>query len=341
MGKVMLGRTAIAALLASLLHAAAAEVPTLRLSNGVAMPQLLFGTPSCGAPTPSQSCVDETRDSVAAALRCGFPGADTAHHYGNQLGVAAGIAQAGHKLAWVSSKVEACNNSFVRLGHCGEDTRARFMDDLHQLNASSVDLMLLHAPTATTGGSHVYPGPEFGSIPCNCSEQQACEAMQEQWAVLEDLYKQGKARAIGVSNYCVACLDCLAKTSTIQPMVNQIRLHVGMDIFERPDPVVKACQERNIALQAYSPLGSGSSAVINNNLTNAVGRAHGVSSAQVALRWLASHAVGIVTRTKAQQVQYMRQDLAIFNWTLTTDEMMRLDTATFANGSAAKTMCLA
>lgn len=122
-------------------------------------------------------------------------------------------------------------------------------------------------------------------------------------------------------------------------MVNQIMLHVGMDVFKRPDRLVKTCQERNIVLQAYSPLGSGSSAVLKSNLTNAVGQAHGVSSAQVALRWLASHGVGIVTR--ATKEQYMREDLATWNWTLSADEMMRLDIATFANESSVKTMCLA
>eukprot|EP00937_MAST-01D_sp_MAST-1D-sp2_P006213 g6213.t1 len=328
--------------LLALLGTGTASVPTVRLANGVGMPQLLLGTPSCGAPSPRQSCVDGTRDAVAEALRRGFPGADSAHHYGNQPGIAAGIAQAGAQHAWVTSKIEACNNSFVRLGHCADDTRARFMDNLRQLNRTSVDLMLLHAPTATGGGSSVYPGPEFGCPSCNCSEPRACAAMQQQWAVMEGMYKQGKARSIGVSNYCVACLDCLAKTSTIQPHVNQVRLHAGMDAFRgQRDPVVRACQARNIALQAYSPLGSGSSAVLKGNLTSAIGQAHGVSAAQVALRWLVSHGVAVVTRTTSQQVEYMRQDLAIWNWTLTSGEMARLDAATFANESAVKTMCLA
>ena len=327
----------------------AACVPTVRLANGVEMPQLLLGTPSCGAPSPNQACVDGTRDAVAASLRCGFPGVDTAHHYGNQPGVATGIAQLGvrHHI-WVTSKIEACNTTFVRLGHCTADTSARFAEDLRQLNATSVDLMLLHAPTATGGGSNVYPGPEFGTPPCHCSEPTACGAMQQQWAALEQLYRQGAARAIGVSNYCVQCLDCLARTATIQPMVNQIRLHVGMDALSANgrggsgfDPVVRACRARGIVLQAYSPLGSGSAAVLGANLTATIGRAHGVSSAQVALKWLLVHGVAIVARVAAQQTEYMHQDLALWNWTLTTDDMVRLDAATFANESAVKTMCLA
>ena len=83
----------------------------------------------------------------------------------------------------------------------------RFEDNLAQLGARSVDLMLLHAPTGTSAS--VYPIPP-GSPSCNCSAPAACAAMQEQWAVLEQMYRAKKARAIGVSNYCAACLDCLA-----------------------------------------------------------------------------------------------------------------------------------
>ena len=231
------------------------RVPTVRLANGVAMPQLLLGTPACGAPSPSQACVDGTRDAVAAALQVGFPGVDSAHHYGNQPGVAAGIAQAGaaqrqRQTPWVTSKIEACNNSFVRLSHCGADTRARFADNLRQLNATAVDLMLLHAPTATGGGSNVYPGPDFGAAPCDCSDPAACAAMQQQWAAVEDLYRQGMARAIGVSNYCVQCLDCLARTATVQPMVNQVQLHTRLAQHE----LVAYCHGKNMAVTAFCPI---------------------------------------------------------------------------------------
>ena len=81
--------------------------------------------------------------------------------------------------------------------------------------------------------------------------------------------------------------------------------------------------------------------MLSANLTNAIGRAHGVSPAQVALKWLVAHGVAVVARTGAQQTEFMRQDLALWNWTLAADEVARLDVATFANESAVKTMCLA
>jgi 2,5-diketo-D-gluconate reductase A len=324
------------------------STPTVTLSNGVEMPLLLFGTPSClygKAPgTPADpACVQGAEDAVALALPLGFVGIDTAAHYGNQAGVAKGIARAGVARAdvWITSKIEACNNSFVRLGHCANDTRAVFEKNLASLASDKIDLMLLHAPTSTGGmGGSVYPNLGH-TPPCDCAAADACEAMQQQWAVLEELYTAGKARAIGVSNYCVACLDCLAKTSTVTPHVNQIRIHAGMDALTRPEALPQQCLARKIVPQAYSPLGGGSANVLGDALLKEIGVAHGgVSTAQVALRWLTQKHVPAITSAKASQTAYMKEDLAIFNWTLTAAEVSRIDAASFANETTQKGMCL-
>jgi 2,5-diketo-D-gluconate reductase A len=310
----------------------------VKLSNGVEMPLIIFGTPSCGT---QAGCVAGTADAVAVALPLGFTGIDTAAHYMNQRGVAKGIVRSGlpRDAVFIESKVEACNNSFVRLGHCAADTHRVFLQNLEQLNVSAVDLMLLHAPTSTGGGSIVYPGFS-GSPPCDCRSAAACAAMQQQWGAMEQLYRAGKAKAIGVSNYCPACLDCLAKTSTVTPMVNQIRIHAGMDALARPGALPAECWKRGITPQAYSPLGSGSSAVLSAPQLKAIGAVHGVSTAQVALRWLAQHGVPSVTAASASEASYMKEDLNIFNWTLSAAEMAALDHATFANETTVKTMCL-
>lgn len=315
--------------------------PTITLSNGIAMPMLMLGTPSCRK--GDAECVNGTVDAITVGLPLGFAGIDTANHYNNQVGVGEGIRRSGvlRESIFVSSKVEACNNSYARLGHCAEDTRALFMQNLDELNLSYVDLMLLHSPTSTLGGDHVYPGPDFGAPSCDCKAPAACQAMQEQWQTLEGLYKEGRARAIGVSNYCLACLDCLVLgNATVTPMVNQIRLHAGMDVFSRSDSLPSACVARGIVPQAYSSLGSGASSVLHSNLTKAIGLAHGVSPAQVALRWLQDHSISSVTAVSAAHPQYMLEDLAIFNWTLTIDERARVDIATFANEDPVKNMCV-
>eukprot|EP00729_Bicosta_minor_P002512 gene2512-12872_t len=305
-----------------------ASPPTVRLANGLHMPAIHFGTPSCGS---SSVCSQNGGVAVSQALPLGFTAIDTAHHYMCQTGVAAGIAKSGiaRDALWITTKVEACNNTFVRLGHCADDTMARFEDDLHQLDTSYVDLMLLHAPTSTGGGSKVYPGPAFGEAPCDCNSPAACAPMQQQWAVLEEMYKANKTRAIGVSNYCKACLDCIAKTGRIVPHVNQIQLHVGMG-GPNPGDLPAEC--------------SGSMAVLGNPDVVQIGKQHGVSSAQVALRWLYQHSVPMVTAASANQTEYMAEDLAIFDWTLSDAEMAQLDTIKFANESAAnqspvKAMC--
>ena len=322
-------------MLSILLLFSPSSMPTITLRNGVKMPMLLFGTPNCKL--GDDACHAEVAAEINLALPIGFDGIDTADHYHNELGIAQSDLHGSS--AWVTSKVEACNNSYVKLGSCAADTRAVFMRNLAQLNASSVSLMLLHAPTATRGGSHVYPGPQFDAPVCNCSARAACEAMQQQWGAMEALYSEGKAKAIGVSNYCPACLDCLAETSKVTPMVNQILMHVGMRALGNASALPAECTRRGIVAQAYSPLGSGSSKVLDAALTKKIGAAHDVSSAQVALRWLIQSGYPAITAASSKQAAYMREDVAIFNWTLTSSEMAELKVATFADESPVKMMC--
>ena len=109
---------------------------------------------------------------------------------------------------WVTSKIEACNNSYARLAHCANDTRAIFDQNLKFLAADSVDLMLLHAPTSTGGaGGSVYPNLGH-TPPCDCSATDACVAMQQQWGVLEEMYTLGKTRAIGGERLPVFIICC-------------------------------------------------------------------------------------------------------------------------------------
>merc|ERR1712157_141394 len=97
-----------------------------------------------------------------------------------------------------------------------------------------------------------------------------------------ELYKQGKTRAIGVSNYCGSCLDCLMESATVTPAVNQIKLHAGMG----PDPagLVSYTREKGILPQAYSPLASGG--VTRDSELAKIGASYSKSAAQVALKWL-------------------------------------------------------
>ena len=210
------------------------RLPSTTLRNGVEMPQVLLGA---GGSTWMN--VAKTDMMVFnALLKGGFRAIDTANHYRNHEGVAQGIASArrdGYKGdVWLQTKIEGCGNSIdprspVLAGKCYEHTLARLDDDLKALRVKMVDLVLIHAPPCVPGASWnkgcVGPDQQDPVYPhlANCNHPDACEMVQQQWKALEAAYAQGKTRAIGVSNYCSACLRCISKIATVQPHVNQVR----------------------------------------------------------------------------------------------------------------------
>jgi len=276
-------------------------VPSVQLNNGVLMPIVAEGTWQYNDSTAKDAC--------EKALAAGFNHFDTAHDYNNQKGVGEFWAEAvaksgGRSNLFLTTKVPGCVGGDVRPGHCYDDTIAMVNDDLRLLNVSFVDLILIHFPP-------------LGCFAAVCSEIQA------QWKAFEDIYAQKKARAIGVSNYCQMCFECLFKNSTIVPAVNQVNYHVGMG----PDPIglVTYLKSKNIVLQAYSPLGDGTSELINGPLVTGIGKAHNKTGAQVSLKWLAQKPVPLVT--KADRADFLEQDIDLFDWQLTPGEVSQLDAA--------------
>jgi diketogulonate reductase-like aldo/keto reductase len=175
---------------------------------------------------------------VRNALLAGFRGIDTANHYRVHDGVRRGIADAraaGYNGdVWLQTKMEGCGNSLdaesrIVAGSCYEDTRTVFLASLRELGVDSVDSTLLHSPPCVPGASWVQrcfgPGDVYPDR-CDCSATAPCEMMQQQWRALEEMYAAGKTRAIGVSNYCAACLSCIQRTATVTPHLNQLLYHV-------------------------------------------------------------------------------------------------------------------
>jgi diketogulonate reductase-like aldo/keto reductase len=238
------------------------SIPTVTLSNGVQMPTLIQGT---GASTWMNDT--STEAEVYAGLMAGMVGVDTANHYRNQRGVAAAIARARADgltaRVWVQTKVEGCGNAVdarspVLQGSCFNDTLAVHADNLALLNASAVDLTLLHAPPCVPGAPWVPQGcwnvsgtPELSLYPtqCDCAARVPCGMMQQQWLALEQAYKAGTTRAIGVSNYCAACLACLAEVATVAPHVNQLKFHAGMGGHGDPAGLLTYCAKQGTAVQ--------------------------------------------------------------------------------------------
>jgi len=252
------------------------------------------------------------------AFAVGFDSIDTAHDYNNQDGVGKAlkdILSNGTKRSgiFVTSKVPGCGAGQGVGGgkSCGPDTKKVFTEDLSLMGVDYADLMLVHFP------------------PTSCSAMK-CKEIQEQWAVFEEMYAQKKARAIGVSNYCQSCFECLLKSAKVVPMVNQVQYHVGMGV----DPIgLKTyLAAKNITMQAYSPLGDGSKDLITGRLVTSIAKAHGkASGATVALKWLVQSGVPLVT--KASDPAYMAEDIDLFGWELTAAEMKQLNEATTPSGT--------
>ena len=180
--------------------------------------------------------------------------------------------------------------------------------NLRDLQTTFVDLMLMHWP------------PSDGN----------CQVIRETWRAMEDFHEAGKARAIGVSNFCPSSLDCLLKTAKVVPAVNQVSYHVG--IVGGPDPgtgIKSYCEAHGIVLQAYSPLAVGTpgaaATLINGELVTEIGKAHGKTGPQVALRWVWQHGVPLATRSTSRR--HLAQNRDLFGWELSEEEMARLDTA--------------
>jgi diketogulonate reductase-like aldo/keto reductase len=177
-----------------------------------------------------------------------------------------------------------------------------------------VDLMLIH------GASH------RGTGKCDAA---ACTKDRGQWKAYQELYKQGKAKAIGVSNYCVSCFECLLGQpgTTVVPAVNQVEFHVGMG--DDPEKLFSYCKEKGIVIQAYSPLGNGK--LIGDAGLDAIGKAHGKTGAQVALKWIVQK--GIPLATKADEKEFLKEDIDVFDWSLSDAEMSTLSARTSPAGT--------
>ena len=172
------------------------RIPHVTLSNGVLMPVLAAGVG--GFNTTSAT------NSIRIALSLGFNSIDTAHDYNNFDGVAAAISKVPRSNFFLTTKIPGCGVPTQGLyPPCYNNTLKLSGDDLSSLDVTYVDLLLLHFP------------PLFG-----CKENsQSCKNMQEQWHAMEVLYLANKTRAIGVSNYCKECLQCILTTAKVSDIL--------------------------------------------------------------------------------------------------------------------------
>lgn len=256
---------------------------TVRLSNGIEMPMIGYGVYQVD-PAECERCVSD-------ALKTGYRMIDTAQAYHNEEGVGAAVAKSGiaRDELFIVTKIWISNYGYDR-------AKASIDESLRRLGTDYIDLMLLHQPFCDRYGAY---------------------------RALEDAYKAGKLRAIGVSNFYPDHFIDLASNVEIPPMVNQVETHV----FDQQVLPQKYMEEYRCRIMSWGPLAEGRNIFFTNPVLEEIGRKYGKSVAQVALRWLNQR--GVIIIPKSVHVERMRQNLDIFDFTLTDDDMAaisRLDT---------------
>ena len=251
------------------------------LSNGIQMPLLGYGV----FQVPPQ----EAERCVADALSVGYRLVDTAQAYFNEEGVGAAIAKSGipREEIFLVTKVWISNN--------GEEKAAASIDEsLRKLGTDYIDLLLIH---------QAY-GDVFGT-----------------WRAMEKAYRDGKVRAIGVSNFQAARFFDFAHYVDIKPMVNQLQCNV---LCQQTGIEPILC-ETDTKMMAWGPLGGqGAEGIVKNPELAAIGERYGKTAAQVALRWLTQ--CGTVAIPKSTHKERMQQNFNIFDFSLTSNEMQQIAT---------------
>jgi len=253
----------------------------IKLMNGVEMPLLGYGVFRVN-PEECERCVSD-------ALNVGYRLIDTAQAYGNEEGVGRAWRKSGiaRKDLFLVTKIWISNS--------GEGKAATSIDEsLRKLDTDYVDLLLIH---------QAY-GDVFGT-----------------WRAMEKAYKEGKVRAIGVSNFQAGRFFDFAHFVDVKPMVNQLQCNV----MAQQNDIQPILQETNTKTMSWGPLGGqGVDGIVKSELLASIGQKYGKSAAQVALRWLTQR--GIVAIPKSSHIERMQQNFDIFDFSLTKEDMDKIAT---------------
>ncbi|WP_409343594.1 aldo/keto reductase [Paenibacillus sp. MBLB4367] len=256
---------------------------TTTLRNGISMPWLGMGVFQ----------VEEGSDLVHAvktAVRHGYRSIDTAAIYANERSVGQAIRESLQEFPvarddlFVTSKVWNAD-----LGY--ESTLAAYETSLTKLGLDALDLYLIHWPVS---GKY-----------------------KEAWRALESLYKNGRVKAIGVSNFQIHHLEDLMKDAEIMPMVNQVEFHPYLS----QSKLRQFCKEQGIQLEAWSPLMQGQ--LLDNPVLKEIAAKYGKSVAQIIIRWDLQH--GVVTIPKSTKEHRIVENASVFDFELAPEDMERID----------------
>lgn len=249
---------------------------TVTLNNGLEMPILGFGVFQV-------TDLGECERSVLDAIATGYRLIDTAASYRNEEAVGNAIKRSSVPRAdlFITTKVWIQSNGY-------EGTMQSFESSLKKLQLDYLDLYLIHQPFGDVHGT---------------------------WRAMQDLYKEGRIKAIGVSNFQPDRLIDLIVHNEIVPAVNQVETHP----FHQQMAAQQFMQENNIQIQSWGPFAEGKNDLFSNALLTAIGRKYNKSVAQVVLRWLMQR--GIVAIPKSVRKDRMEENFNIFDFSLDADEM--------------------
>jgi methylglyoxal/glyoxal reductase len=252
---------------------------TTTLHNDVEMPTLGLGV-------WKMENNDEVKTAVNAAIDAGYKAIDTAAAYKNEEGVGAAIKESStpREELFITSKVWNDDQGY-------DSTLKAFEETVSKLGIDTLDLYLIHWPVE---GKY-----------------------KETWKAMEKLYKDGRIRAIGVSNFHPNHLEDLIKDAEIKPMVNQVEFHPLLNQKE----LREYCKQHSIQLEAWSPLAQGK--LLDHEVVKEIAEQHGKSTAQVIIRWDLEHEV--VTIPKSSNPDRIKQNFDVFDFELTQDNIRALD----------------
>jgi 2,5-diketo-D-gluconate reductase A len=257
---------------------------TVTLNNGVEMPIIGFGV--------FQIPDDQTQAAVEAALEAGYRHLDTAASYGNEEAVGAAIAASGiaREDLFVTTKLWV---QHAPAGSVQDDTKRSFDNSLRRLGLEYLDLYLIHQPLGD---------------------------YYSEWRALQELNKEGRARAIGVSNFHLDRLVDLIDHNEVAPHVNQIETHP----FHQRTADQQLMRERGVQIESWGPFAEGRNDLFTDPLLSSIAEEHGRSVAQIVLRWLVQRDVVVIP--KSVRPERMAQNLDIFDFALSEDQMSKIAT---------------
>lgn len=251
---------------------------TVTLSNGVKMPVLGYGV--------YQVTPEECERCVLDALAAGYRLLDTAQSYFNEEQVGSAIRRSG------VPREEIFLTTKVWVEHYGyEAARASVLESMRKLKTDYLDLVLLHQPFADYYGAY---------------------------RALEELYEEGKIRAIGVSNFYPDRLVDLASFARIRPMVNQVEIHP----YHQQQEAKRWMDKYGVQAEAWAPFGEGRGGLFRDPVLTEIGQKHGKTAAQVVLRWHLQR--GVVAIPKSVRPGRMRENIDVFDFALSAEEMERI-----------------